>query len=193
MVDMSKTIAPKSDQLNADDLISGDRVITVTHVRGLDDAQQPVAIYYEGSNKPYKPCKSMRRVMVKAWGADASKYAGRSMQIFCDPDVQFGGMKVGGIRISHMSHIERDIQMVLTASKTKRAPYLVKVLNVPTAMTKDAALSLINSCKNLDDLKQGWSKISLNKNVFSEDDLSEITLAKDAKKAALETEPEFEP
>ena len=195
MVDMSKTIAPKSDQLNADDLISGDRVITVTRVQGLDDAQQPVAVYYEGSSKPYKPCKSMRRVMVKAWGADASKYAGRSMRIFCDPEVQFGGMKVGGIRISHMSHIERDMQMALTASKTKRAPYLVRVLQQQqpkSEMSGSAALSLINSSQNLEALKQNWSKISPNWATFTEAEQEEIMRAKDAKKTSLEVEPEFE-
>lgn len=195
MVDMSKTIAPKSDQLNADDLISGDRVITVTRVQGLDDAQQPVAIYYEGSNKPYKPCKSMRRVMVKAWGADASKYAGRSMRIYCDPEVQFGGMKVGGIRISHMSHIEKDMNMVLTASKTKRAPYLVRVLQQQqpkSEMSGSAALSLINSSQNLEALKRNWSKISPNWATFTEAEQEEIMRAKDAKKTSLEVEPEFE-
>jgi len=129
VMDMSTTIAPKSDQLNADDLISGPRTITVTRVSGNDNADQPVNIYFQGDNgKPFRPCKSMRRVLVHCWGPDATKYAGRSMTIYRDPKVTFGGMQVGGIRISHMSHIERAQTMALTATRAKRAPYKVEVL-----------------------------------------------------------------
>ena len=69
-LDISKTIAPKSEQLNADDLIAGPRTITVTSVK-LVAEDQPVAIHFAGDEgKPHKPCKSMRRVLVRAWGAD---------------------------------------------------------------------------------------------------------------------------
>lgn len=130
-MDMSKTIEAKSDQLNADDLLGGPRTIKITDVSGNDDIQQPVNIYFEGDNgKPYRPCKSMRRVMVNCWGADAKKYVGRLMTIYRDPDVTYGGMKVGGIRISHMSHIEKSQVIVLAAAKSKRAPFTVGVLRV---------------------------------------------------------------
>ena len=132
-IDMSAFIAPKSDQLNSDDLIGGPRTIIISAVRATpDSAEQPIAVSFEGDDgKPYKPCKSMRRVMVAAWGPDASQYVGRSMTLYRDPKVQFGGMQVGGIRISHMSHIERDMTMALTATRAKRAPYTVKVLAAP--------------------------------------------------------------
>lgn len=129
MTDLSTTIAPKSDQLNADDLIAGPKTITVTKVRGCAEPEQPVAVHFEGDDgKPYKPCKSMRRVMVNTWGADGGAYVGRSMTLYRDDKVAFGGIAVGGIRISHMSHIDREITMALTASRTKRAPYTVKPL-----------------------------------------------------------------
>nr|MBX2835055.1 hypothetical protein [Micavibrio sp.] len=71
MTDISHTIVPKSMQLNADDLISEPKTITITQVRVKDNPDQPVAISYQGDNgKPYYPCKSMRRVMVRAWGKD---------------------------------------------------------------------------------------------------------------------------
>lgn len=132
MVDMSAFVEPKSDQLNADDLIAGPRMIRIARVSGTGNSDQPVAVYFEGDgNKPFKPCKSMRRVMIAAWGADASKYVGRSMTLYRDPKVRFGGMEVGGIRISHMSHIERDMRMALTVTKAKREPYHVQVLTEP--------------------------------------------------------------
>ena len=128
-MDMSAFVVPKSDQMNSDDLISGPMTVTITKVGGTGNADQPVAVHFEGDNgKPFKPCKSMRRVMIAAWGADASQYAGRSMTLYRDPKVAFGGMEVGGIRISHMTHIERDLAMALTVTKAKRAPFVVKVL-----------------------------------------------------------------
>ena len=128
-MDMTEFTAPKSDQLNADDLIGGPRTIRITRVTGTGNTDQPVAVFFEGDNqKPYKPCKSMRRVMVTAWGADAAEYVGRSMTIYRDPKVAFGGMEVGGIRISHMSHIDKTLAMALTVTKAKRAPYRVEPL-----------------------------------------------------------------
>ena len=142
MVDMAASIVPNSQQLNADDLIAGPRTITITRVTGSDSPDQPVNVHFDGDNsKPFRPCKSMRRVMVHAWGPDAAQYVGRSMTLYCDPAVQFGGLKVGGIRISHMSHIDRDLTMALTTTRAKRAPYTVKRLaDAPTPQpARDAA------------------------------------------------------
>lgn len=128
MSDLSATIAPKSDQLNADDLIAGPRTIRVTRVAITVD-EQPVAIHFEGDGgKPYKPGKSMRRVLVHCWGPDGNTYAGRSMTIYRDEKVQFGGMAVGGIRISHLSHLDRPVTMALTETKARRKPFTVQPL-----------------------------------------------------------------
>jgi len=132
-IDMSKTIAPKSDQMNYDDFLVGPKTITITGVKSTGNVndQQPVSIHYQGdAGKPYKPCKSMRRVMVKVWGNEGAEYVGKSMTLFGDPNVIFAGQKVGGIRISHMSHIDKEINVPLTASKTKRLLYKVNPLKV---------------------------------------------------------------
>ncbi|MFW0778595.1 MAG: hypothetical protein ACN2B6_12840, partial [Rickettsiales bacterium] len=76
----------------------------------------------------YKPCKSMIRVMITAWGDNGADWVGKSMTLYCDPEVMFGGVKVGGIRISHVSHIESAIGMSLTATRGKRKPYRVDPL-----------------------------------------------------------------
>lgn len=132
--DMSKTTAPKSDQLNYDDFIAGStKNITITKVDISDDpnADQPAKVYYQGDNgKPYKPCKSMRRVMVAVWGKESTNYVGRSMTLYGDPKVKWAGVEVGGIRISHMSHIDRPKQVSISLSKGKRAPYQVKPLHI---------------------------------------------------------------
>jgi hypothetical protein len=133
MTDLRTTIIPKSDQLNADDLIGG-RTLTIKVTKvSLAAGDQPVIIHYEGDNgHPYKPGKSMRRVLVHVWGPDGNAYIGRSMTLYCDEKVQFGGMAVGGIRISHMSHIEAPVTMALTATRASRKPFTVKPLAIKT-------------------------------------------------------------
>lgn len=121
MVDMSQFVEAKSDQLNADDLIGAPRTITIRRVTG-NDGDQPVSIYYEGdNNKPYKPCKTMRRVLLGVWGRNGADYVGRSMRIYRDDNVTFGGLNVGGVRISHMSHIEKKTVVVVMKTKGKKA------------------------------------------------------------------------
>jgi hypothetical protein len=127
MDDMKQTIIPKSDQINSDDLISGPMTIKITRVEVKGGQEQPVSIYFEGDNgKPYKSCKSMCRVMVSAWGPDSSKYVGRSLTLYRDAKVKWGGMEVGGIRISHMSDIDENMTMALTVTRANKKPFTVR-------------------------------------------------------------------
>lgn len=148
MNDMRAVIVPKSDQLNADDLLAGPITITINKVTIRPGTEQPVSVFFDGDNgKPYKCCKSMARVMVHCWGADANEYVGRSMTLYCDPTVKWGGLEVGGIRISHMSHIPRGVTMALTATKGQRKPFVVKPLAPSSAnvdleqLTADAKIA----------------------------------------------------
>lgn len=124
--DLRDTIIPKSDQLNADDFIGGSITIKVTQVIKTGAKDQPVAIHYEGDDgKPFKPCKSMRRLLVDVWGPQGSDYIGRAMTLYRDPDVTFGSDKVGGVRISHVSHITAPKTIALTVTRAKRKAYTV--------------------------------------------------------------------
>ena len=129
MNEMLKTIEPKSDQLNADNLIGG-RTITIKITKvSILGGDQPVALNYDGDNgKPYKPGKSMRRVIVTVWGSDSNRYIGKFLTLYLDDKVTYGGAAVGGIRISHMSGIDKDVTMALTAARASRKPYTVKPL-----------------------------------------------------------------
>lgn len=127
--DLRPTIIPKSDQLNAEQLLGGPITIRVTDVRVGSSDEQPISIHYEGEGgRPYKPCKTMRKVLIFAWGADGREWIGRSMTLYNDPQIKFGGAEVGGIRISHMSDIERSIQVSLTATKGKKALHTIDKL-----------------------------------------------------------------
>ena len=125
---IADTIKPKSDQLNFDDLIAGSINVTIKNVRRGSSKEQPVIIDIDGGNMPYKPCLSMRRVLIAAWGDDGRNWIGRCITLFGDPSVIWAGKATGGIRISHLSHIARDMSLMLTTTRAKRAAYSVKVM-----------------------------------------------------------------
>lgn len=146
-MDMTNTIVPRSDQLNADSFMGGPITYTVAKVTANEGSpEQPVNILFEGEPLVFRPCKSMRRVLVKIWGADASKYVGRSLTLYRDPKVKWGGMEVGGIRISHMTGLDKPEVMALTETRAARKPYTVQPLKVEAPAPKvDKAAKLAES------------------------------------------------
>ncbi len=121
---IAKTIIPKSDQLNAEDLLNGPITVKVIDVK-QGAADQPVIIVIDGNRQPYKPCKTMRKVLVNLWSDRASSWIGRRMTLFADPNVKWGGVAVGGIRISHMSDIKEKTVLMLSETRGKRAPVTI--------------------------------------------------------------------
>lgn len=137
MIDLRNSIIPKSDQLNADDLIGKNITIKITKVE-LAAGEQPIKVHYENENgKPWMPGKSMRRVLVQVWGSDGAAYVGRSLTLYRDDKVLFGGVAVGGIRISHMSHIKEAVTMALTVTRANRKPFTVQPLTVARTAAPD--------------------------------------------------------
>lgn len=155
-MDLTKSIEPKSDQLNADDLIGGKTItIKITKVSS-GNADQPIRVDYEGG-KPFYPCKSMRRVLVTVWGTDGASYVGKSLTLYRDPDVKFGGIAVGGLRISHMSHITETKTMPLTASKGNKKLYTVKPLeSTPAVDTQSIIAAGETAAKQGMDVYKRW-------------------------------------
>lgn len=127
-MDMTESIAPRSDQLNAEDLLTGPRTFTIEKV-APGNTEQPVHVHLvEFPGRPFKPSKTVRRLMVAAWGPDTVTYTGKRMTLYRDPTVRFGGQDVGGIRVSHMSGLEKRLTLALTVTRGKRAPYTVEPL-----------------------------------------------------------------
>lgn len=156
MSDMASTIVAKSDQLNSDDLISGPITITIRDTRVAETGEQRCSIWYNGdNNKPWKPCKSMCRALVFAWGDESKKYIGRSLTIMRDPDVTWAGMKVGGIRISHMSHITGELVMPLTVTRGNKKAYKVLPLREVSAAQQQAQLGTSPTEQEVINLKRG--------------------------------------
>lgn len=155
--DMTASIEPRSDQLNAEDLLTGPRTVTITDVkRGTDEQPVNIVTAEFGPGRPYKPSKTMRRVLVAAWGPDASAYVGRRIMIYRDPEITFGRDKVGGIRISALSHIPSRLSLALTVTRGRRAPFVVEPLpDAPQAISAEMVAEFeagIANAKSLSEL-----------------------------------------
>ena len=119
--DLSSTVIAKSDQLNADDLIEP-ITITVTRVDRVKSKDQPVLIHSTG-RQPFKPCLTMRRMLISAWGKYKDEWVGRSMVVYCDPEVMWAGKAHGGIRVSHVSHITEPVSKMLQVMRGRKSMF----------------------------------------------------------------------
>jgi hypothetical protein len=126
-MDISDTLAPNSDQLDAVDLLGGPRTFTITKV-SKGNPEQPVDVHLAEFPRVWRPGKSMRRVLVACWGPDASAYVGRRVTLYCDGSVRFGADLVGGTRIAALSHIDKPKSVPLLVSRGKSAMYRVEPL-----------------------------------------------------------------
>lgn len=164
--DLRSTIVPKSDQLNSEQLLGGPMIITVSDVRIGSGADQPVSVYYAlDPQRPFKPCKTMRKLLIHAWGHDGTQWIGKSMELFNEPNVKFGGEEVGGIRISRLSHINpHGIDVSLTETKGRKAKHRVALLKASAELT--SALEAIEAATN----KAGLEKAKALAKALSPDD-----------------------
>lgn len=126
-------IAAKTDQINADDLKFGPIIAKITRVTESDGQadrdKQPHQIYLEGQRLPWRPCLTMRRLLVEMWGREAvnKNWAGHTIKLIRDPDVHFGGEKTGGIRLV-AADINRPFSCLLPVSRGKRKTFVVEPL-----------------------------------------------------------------
>lgn len=72
-------IAPKSDQLNADDLVAGPITVSILDVRKSDATYQ---IDLEGyPRRPWKPCKTVLRTLAHVWSEEAGEEEAETIDI----------------------------------------------------------------------------------------------------------------
>lgn len=157
MPNIRQAMQPKSDQLNADDLLAGPVVVTIAAVVA-GSVEQPIVIHLanpEYNGRPYKPSKSMLRVLSIGWGVgDAGQqgqhWVGRSMNLYRDPAVRFGPDAVGGIKVSHMTNIAQRVEISLPVRRGRREMHTVEPLVVAVASQFET-----HKAKITDDIKNG--------------------------------------
>lgn len=126
------TIAPKSDQLNYEDGIAGPFTVRVVGM-AKGSPEQPVRVRVVNdatgeAMRDFVPCKTVRRVLVAAWGDKGKDWIGKRATICADHGVKFGGATVGGLRVSHVSGITETLRLNLTTTRSKRAEFVVQPL-----------------------------------------------------------------
>lgn len=155
-MDLTESIAPKSDQLNADDLMTGARTFTIERVT-KGTVEQPFNFHLaEAPGRPYRPSKSMRRVMVAMWGKHPEAYVGHRLTLYRDPAVKFGGEEVGGIKISHASHIDGVMRIPLTVTRGTKKPHTVDPLPDVEPSVPEPTEQQVRASSNLDELRDWW-------------------------------------
>ena len=152
---MRITAEPRSDQWNAEDFLSGPRTFTIAGVTPGKAEQKYDIHLVEGEGRVWRPPLTMLRVLLAAWGDNAAEWQGRRVTLYLDPTVRFGKEQVGGIRISHLSHIDKPLTVSVTVTRGRRAPYKVEPL-VETTPAPSTSDEQIEDATSLDDLKRLW-------------------------------------
>lgn len=143
-MDLTKALAPKSDQLDFADLEGkGPQVFTITEVseNGTEQLadQQPVNIRLAEFPRWWRPSKGMLRVLADNWGKNVKDWVGRQVELYGEPEVYFGKEKRGGTRISRLSHISSKKTTLVNPRGGKGAYWSVAPLPAaaPTAPVVD--------------------------------------------------------
>lgn len=156
--DVTEAAAPRSDQQNYEDYISGPKTVTVSEARP-GNSEQPVEVHLvEYPGRPFKPSKTVLRILMAAWTKDASTWAGKRMTLYGDPTVKFGGAVVGGIRVSHLSHIDKPIKLNLTATRGKKTLHEVKPLPDEPQQHPEPTEAEVAECTDTDVLREMWQR-----------------------------------
>lgn len=143
-MNLSDAIQARSDQLNAIDLVGGPRTVTIVDVReGTEDRPVEIVTQEFGESRPFRPSKTVLRLLVAAWGEDTDPYIGRKMTLYRDPEVTWGGKSVGGVRVSHVSDIDKRVVVWMNARRGQQAPYAVDPMAKDDAIPKEHAESIV--------------------------------------------------
>jgi hypothetical protein len=150
-MDITAALAPKSDQLDAIELVEP-RTFTVDTGSqvGQRDGRAVVEIRLVDLDRVWRPSKGMLDVIAACWGLDSSKWAGHRVTLYNDREVKFGPDKVGGTRISHISEIDgpRNLQIRGAGSSGRKQMWHVEPL--PAIVQRDWLTELADAGNDVD-------------------------------------------
>ena len=195
-MDLTSTIEADSTQVNAVDLTGSSRIVTITGISGGPDKKQPVNIELaEFPGRAYRPCKTMRRILVHAWGPDTRTYIGRRMEIYNEESVKYGGKAVGGVRIRALSDIPARFDKTLQESQKTYVTYSIDPLpDAPPPTTKaPSANAIIDAFKALGvTVDQLETRVGSPQDAWSAEDVAALSaVGKSIKSGATTLADEF--
>ena len=146
--ELQQCAAAKSDQIDADNLIGGITMdVTIKAVQRGPSNEQPLQLVLEETDKFYRPSKTYRRALIGCFGDEPAGWVGKRLRLIRNPDTMFGGVKVGGVEVSHAS-IEAPMVFMLQAKRGKKSAVSIDVIPAPQkpvpmpAKVKEAAAAL---------------------------------------------------
>jgi hypothetical protein len=178
---MKVTAPPRSDQWNAEDFTGGPRTFTIAGVSPGKAEQKYDIELVEGEGRVWRPPLTVLRLLIAAWTDEAATWVGRQVTLYLDPDVRFGGSAVGGIRVSHLSGIEKPLTVPLSVSRGKRALVTVQPLTTTPDPAVAEVVADLTSASSLEVLAAAWEVAKL-RGVARDPG---VVAAKDKRKAEL--------
>lgn len=152
-MDITEALAPTSDQLDAVELVHP-RTFTIDDGSrlGTREGKKVAEIRLVGFDRVWRPSKGMLDLLAACWGTDAKVWVGHRVTVYNDPDVMFGKERTGGVRISHLSHIDkaRDVLIRAAGAGKKRSWHVEPLPDV--ALAGD-----IDTITDRDTLRAMWS------------------------------------
>lgn len=164
MPDVSAAIAPKSQQLDNIELRGkGPQIFTITAVDVRETLDQPLIVHLAEFPRPWKPGKTMGRVLAQCWGLDSDNWIGKQVELFADESIKFGNDTPGGTRISRVSDIDGPKSAAILLGQGK--PGLYKVDPLPASPASGATPAApepteaeVASCTDRDQLTAMWKR-----------------------------------
>jgi len=160
---MKIDIKKNTDQLNYEDFLGGiTRVVTIAGVKpGAKEAQYDIEI--EGDDRYWRPPATILKLLVLAYSDETVNWVGKKAQLYGDPNVKMKGVKVGGIRVSHLSHIDKPLTASLTITRGQTGTFTIQPLPdapaTPAAPTEPTEAE-VTACTDKDELGKMWKRSS---------------------------------
>lgn len=164
MPDVSEVLAPNSQQLDNIELRGkGPQVFTVARVDvRTPGTDQPLIVHLVEFPRPWKPGKTMGRVLAHCWGRESDNWPGKQVELYADESIKFGNETPGGTRISRVSHIDKPQQVPVLLSQGRPGFYKVEPLpesaQQPTPVEPTA--EEIAACTDKAELQGMWRRSS---------------------------------
>lgn len=127
-MNISKLRQSNSAQINADDIVSAPIDVTITAAEEGTN-EQPLFLHVaELPDKTYRPSLTMIKLIGANWGDETDDWLHKRLRLFRNPKIRFGREEVGGIEVSHMSHIDGPVEVSLLVKKGQRKIFRVDPL-----------------------------------------------------------------
>ena len=157
-MDITDALAPTSDQLDAVELVNP-RTFTIDTGSSLGKREGKIVAEIRLADFPrvWRPSKGMLDVLAACWGTDGKLWVGHRVTVYNDPEVMFGRDKVGGIRISHLSHIDKARSVTIRASGAGRKQlWHVEPLAEATPAPTEPTAEMVAASTDADALRAMW-------------------------------------